>query len=158
MSEVHLFEGYPAGYQKPLHELYTKALQRGRRKEAIGITAEVFPGISNVEILVENGEPILHFVFPEYTVPATLAGDGIQSLLRLSLELAGSGGGMALLEEPEVHQHPGAIRRSARAILAAVRREIQVILTTHSLELIDALLAESSDKDLEQLSLYRLQL
>jgi AAA15 family ATPase/GTPase len=57
-----------------------------------------------------------------------------------------------------VHQHPGAIRQSARAILAAVRRQIQVILTTHSLELIDALLAESSDEDLAKLSLYRLQL
>jgi AAA15 family ATPase/GTPase len=118
----------------------------------------VFPGVSNVEILTENGEPILHFVFAEYSVPASLAGDGIQSLLRLSLELAASGGGIALLEEPEVHQHPGAIRQSARAILAAVRRQIQVILTTHSLELIDALLAESSDEDLTRLSLYRLQL
>jgi predicted ATPase len=63
-----------------------------------------------------------------------------------------------LLEEPEVHQHPGAIRQSARAILAAVRRQIQVMLTTHSLELIDALLAESSAEDLAQLSLYRVQL
>src|SRR5208282_3857926 len=95
---------------------------------------------------------------PDYSVPATLVGDGIQSLLRLSLELAASGGGGALLEEPEVHQHPGAIRQSARAILAAVRRQIQVILTTHSLELIDAILAESSDEDLAQLSLFRLQL
>ena len=40
----------------------------------------------------------------------------------------------------------------------AVRRKIQVVLSTHSLELIDALLAESSDQDLAQLSLYRLQL
>ena len=118
----------------------------------------MFPGVSNVEILTEHGEPILHFDFAEYSVPASLAGDGIQSLLRLSLELAASGGGVALLEEPEVHQHPGAIRRSARAILAAVRRGIQVVLTTHSLELIDALLAESSDQDLDRLSLYRLQL
>jgi predicted ATPase len=158
VPEVHLFEGYPTRFQQPLHELYTKAVQRGRRKEAIGIIAEVFPGVSNIEILTEHGEPILHFVFADHSVPATLAGDGIQSLLRLSLEFAASGGGVALLEEPEVHQHPGAIRQSARAILAAVRRQIQVILTTHSLELIDALLAASSDQDLAQLSLYRLQL
>lgn len=156
--EVQLVEGYPSGFQRPLHELYTKAVLRGRRTEAIGIVSEVFPGVNNVEILTEHGDPILHFVFADYSVPATLAGDGIQSLLRLSLELAASGGGVALLEEPEVHQHPGAIRQSARAILAAVRRQIQVVLTTHSLELIDALLAESSDKDLDQLSLYRLQL
>lgn len=158
VPEVHLVEAYPTGFQLPLHELYTKAVQHGRRREAIGIISEVFPGVSNVEILTEHGEPILHLVFEDYSVPASLAGDGIQSLLRLSLELAASGGGVALLEEPEVHQHPGAIRQSARAILAAVRRQIQVVLTTHSLELIDALLAESSDRDLADTSLYRLQL
>ncbi len=158
VPEVHLVEAYPTSLQKPLHELYSKAVQHGRRKEAVGIISEVFPGVQNVEILTEYGEPILHFVFAEYSVPATLAGDGIQSLLRLSLELAASGGGVALLEEPEVHQHPGAIRQSAGAILAAVRRQIQVVLTTHSLELIDAILAESSAEDLGRLSLYRLQL
>lgn len=158
VPEIQLVESYPANFQRPLHELYTKVVQHGRRKEAIGIVSDVFPGVSNVEILTEHGEPILHFVFADHSVPATLAGDGIQSLLRLSLELAASGGGVALLEEPEVHQHPGAIRQGARAILAAVRRQIQVILTTHSLELIDALLAESSDQDLSRLSLYRLQL
>src|SRR5262249_41525954 len=158
VPEVHLVEAYPTGFQRALHDLYTKAVQQGRRKEALGIIADVFPGVSNVEILTEHGEPILHFVFADYSVPASLAGDGIQSLLRLNLELAASGGGVALLEEPEVHQHPGAIRQSARAILAAVRRQIQVMLTTHSLELIDALLAESSDQDLARLSLYRLQL
>jgi energy-coupling factor transporter ATP-binding protein EcfA2 len=158
VPEVHLVEAYPTNFQRPLHELYTKAVQLGRRKEAFGIIAEVFPGVSNVEILTENGEPILHFVFADYSVPASLAGDGIQSLLRLSLELAASSGGVALLEEPEVHQHPGAIRQSARAILAAVRRQTQVVLTTHSLELVDALLGECSGPDLDRLSLYRLRL
>jgi energy-coupling factor transporter ATP-binding protein EcfA2 len=158
VTEVHLVESYPATFQKPLHELYTKAVQKGRRGEAFGIVTDIFPALNNIEILTEHGEPILHLVFGDYSVPATLAGDGIQSLLRLSLELAASGGGIALLEEPEVHQHPGAIRQSARAILAAVRRQIQVVLTTHSLELIDALLAESLDDDLARLSLYRLQL
>jgi hypothetical protein len=158
LPEVHLVEGYPTGFQKPLHEVFSIAVQRGRRKDAIGIISEVFPGISNVEILTEKGEPILHCVYADYSVPATLAGDGVQSLLRLSLELAATGGGLAQLEEPEVHQHPGAIRRTAKAILVAVRREIQVVLTTHSLELIDALLAESTEQDLAQFSLYRLQL
>lgn len=158
INEVRLVEAYPTEFQKPIDNLYTKAVEQGRRNDAIGIVTEVFPEVTNVEILTENGKPILHFVFADYSVPATLCGDGIQSLLRLSLELAASGGGVALLEEPEVHQHPGAIRQSAKAIIAAVRRNIQVILTTHSLELIDALVTESLDKDLEQMSLYRLVL
>jgi energy-coupling factor transporter ATP-binding protein EcfA2 len=158
MSEVHLVEAYPTSSQRPLHDLYAKAVELGRRTEAIEIISEVVPLVSNVEILTEQGQPILHLVFPGFSVPATLAGDGVQSLLRLSLELAASGGGTALMEEPEVHQHPGAIRQSARAILAAVRRQVQVVLTTHSLELIDALVSDSSDADLELMSLYSVRL
>jgi energy-coupling factor transporter ATP-binding protein EcfA2 len=158
VAEVRVVEAYPTGFQRPLHDLYTKAVRKGRREETIGLISEVFPGVRNVEILTEHGEPILFFVFADYSVPASLAGDGIQALLRLSLELGASAGGVVLLEEPEVHQHPGAIRQTARAILAAVRRQTQVVLTTHSLELIDALLGESSDQDLDRLSLYRLQL
>ena len=159
VPEVHLVEPYPTSFQRPLDEIYTKTVQLGRRNEAMGIVSEVFPGVSHVEILTECGQPILHFVFKDHSVPATLAGDGIQSLLRLTLELAATGaGGLALLEEPEVHQHPGAIRQSARAIMAAVRRRIQIVLTTHSLELIDALLSESSDDDLKSMSLYRVSL
>ncbi len=125
--------------------------------EGIFLGASPDAAAATVQV-IRRHEAILHFVFKHHSVPATLAGDGIQSFLRLSLELAASGGGVALLEEPEVHMHPGAIRQSARAILAAVRRDIQVILTTHSLELIDSLVAESSDKDLGRMSLYRLQL
>ncbi len=158
VPEAYLVEAYPTQQQRPLHELYSKAVERGRRKDAIGLITEVLPRVANLEILTENDEPILHLVFPDYSVPATLAGDGVQSLLRLSLELAASAGGAVLLEEPEVHQHPAAIRRSARVILAAVRRQVQVVLTTHSLEMINALLAESSKEDLDLLSLYQLRL
>ena len=50
------------------------------------------------------------------------------------------------------------MRQSIKAILAAIQRDIQVILTTHSLEFIDILLAEATDEDIEKLSLYRTQL
>jgi predicted ATPase len=159
MEEVQLVEAYPTNFQTPLYDLYTRAVQRGRRSMAKGLVAEVFPGVENIEILTEGKIPIVYLVFRDHSVPASLAGDGIQSLLRLSLALAASEGGVALLEEPEVHQHLGAMRQSARAIVAAVRRGIQVVLTTHSLELIDALLSQlTSPEELDKLSLYRLQL
>src|SRR5207249_855515 len=121
------------------------------------ILSGVMPSIRNVEILTENGKPIVYLVFDKYSVPATLCGDGIQSLLRLTLQIS-SAAGVMLLEEPEVHQHPGAMYRTARVIVAAVRRNIQVFLTTHSLELIDALVSESSEEDFAKFSLYRIVL
>ncbi|NQT14746.1 MAG: ATP-binding protein [Planctomycetes bacterium] len=126
--------------------------------QVLSIFKQVVPGARDIRILTEGNEPLVHIVYGDHSVPAALAGDGMYSLLRLSFELASRPDGTVLLEEPEVHQHPGAIRQTVRAILAAVRRGIQVVLTTHSLELIDCLLAESSDEDIEKLSLYRLQL
>jgi predicted ATPase len=159
VTEARIIEAHAVNLQTPLHQLYTRTVEQGRRKEAREIIASVIPGVVGMEILTEGNIPIVYLVYDDHSVPVGLAGDGAQSLLRLSLELASRHGGLVLLEEPEVHQHPGAIQQSARAILAAIRREIQVILTTHSLELIDALVAEArDDAELDRLSVYRVQL
>jgi energy-coupling factor transporter ATP-binding protein EcfA2 len=157
LRQVRLIEGYPSATQPPLYDLYSNAARHGRQSVGKEVISEVLPAVRSVEILTEGAKPIVYLVFDQYSVPATLCGDGVASLLRFSLELA-SGSGVALLEEPEVHQHPGAMRRTAQVILAAVRHGIQVILTTHSLEFIDAIVAESSPQNLHQLSLYRLVL
>jgi len=154
-----LFIGpFPKQRLRPLHELYSDMVRQGLREQVNAIHGDLLPGLDHLEVLTEGGTPVLNLVFADRAVPAILAGDGIALLLRLGFELAARPGGIVLMEEPEVHMHPGAIRLCARAILAAVRRGIQIVLSTHSLELIDALLAESSDQDLDRLSLYRLQL
>jgi energy-coupling factor transporter ATP-binding protein EcfA2 len=154
-----LFVGpFPKKRLRALHELYSDMVRQGLREQVNAIHGDLIPGLDHLEVLTEGGTPVLNLVFADRAVPAILAGDGIALLLRLCFELATRAGGVVLMEEPEVHMHPAAIRQSARAILAAVRRKIQIILSTHSLELIDALLAESSDEDLSQFSLYRLQL
>ncbi len=158
LPSVDIVAAYSPEESLPLHQIYSKVVQLGLREKTNEIIRDVVPGMTHMEILTEGDTPVMNFVFEEYSLPAELAGDGVHALLRTCLELASRPGGVVLLEEPEVHLHPGAIRKSAKAILAAVRREIQVILTTHSLEFIDALVAEASDEDLEKLSLYRTQL
>jgi ABC-type multidrug transport system ATPase subunit len=91
-------------------------------------------------------------------VPVELAGDGTHALVCLALELAIPPQGLALLEEPEVHLHPAGVQLSARAILEAVRRGVQVVLSTHSLELIDALIGQATPDDLARLAVYRTRL
>jgi hypothetical protein len=158
IPEVRFLDPRAAGLRTPLHQLYTRVVEQGIHKQAIASLKALIPGIEDVQILAEGDVPVVYLIFGGYAVPAALAGDGIRLLLHLTFELATRPGGLVLMEEPEAHMHPGAIRQCARAILAAVRRQVQVVLSTHSLELIDALLGESSDADLAQLSLYRLQL
>lgn len=154
IQEARLVEARTYDLQTPLPQLYSKAIRLGRRAEAKEIIKQVVPGAVDIEIATEGDVPVLDIVFDGYSVPASLAGDGVQSVLRICLELATGQGGIVLLEEPEIHQHPGAIWQTARAILTAVRQGVQVILTTHSLELIDALLAAATEDDLTKLSVY----
>ncbi len=158
VSEIRLVEPHVFQTQPALHRLYSTAVERGRKDEAKEMVTAVVPGTKDLEILTEGDLPIVHLVFKDHSVPIAFAGDGVYSLVRLCFELACRREGVVLLEEPETHQHPGAIRQTVKAILAAVRREIQVILTTHSLELIDMLLSEATDEDLEMMSVQRLSL
>jgi ABC-type branched-subunit amino acid transport system ATPase component len=158
VPEVRFIDPRAVGLRTPLHQLYTRVVEQGLHKGAIASLRALIPGVEDIQILAEGDSPVVYLIFGAYAVPATLAGDGIRLLLHLNFELATQPGGLVLMEEPEVHMHPGAIRQCARAILAAMRRKVQIVLSTHSLELIDALVGESSDDDLKQLSLYRLQL
>lgn len=159
IAEVGLVESRNTHQQRSLHELYTQTVEQGRRREAIEILKELVPDFQNLEILTEGNTPIVHIVFTDHSVPIAFAGDGVRFLLRQSLELAARSGGVVLIEEPEAHLHPSAIRQSARVLLAAVRRGIQVVISTHSLELIDHLLVEAQDDaELSHLSVFRVRL
>jgi hypothetical protein len=158
VSDIRLVESNkkPQGL---LVDLFTESLNQGRREEARGVLGDVLTGVVNIEIGTYQGAPRLQVVYPDRSVPVALAGDGVQWLARLSLELVSSAGGVVLLEEPEVHLYPRAILQTAKAIWAAVRRDIQVILSTHSLELIDALLSVlNSEEEQSKLSVQALQL
>lgn len=90
-------------------------------------------------------------------MPANLAGDGVPAMLTLAFRLAEArSGSLFLIEEPETCLHPAAIQQVAAALAVAARRGAQVVLTTHSLELIDALVAVPDLGD--QLSLQVLRL
>lgn len=130
---------------QPLHDLFTQAVKAGRRDDILASARMVLPDLDGIEILTENSEPRLCFTFRAgsvFVVPVSLAGDGIHALLRTAYELASPIGGTVLLEEPELHMHPRAMFACSKAIVAAARRDVQVIMTTHSKELIDVLLNE----------------
>lgn len=143
----------------PLSELYSRITERGMRTFVLETLRRVVPSLETIEVLTHHNDPRLHLTFASRSVPVAIAGEGVQTLLRLCLELgSGEAEGTYLLEEPESHQHPGAIRQSAKAIVAAIERNTQVILSTHSLELIDALLEHLADEHLDKLSVHRLRL
>lgn len=141
-----------------LHQLFSETRLRGGAEAARSFLAEVDPTIRGIEILTEGDVPVLHLAYDDRVVPAVLAGDGMESLVRLALELSQRKKGTFLIEEPEAHQHSAAILRSARIIVAAARLGSQIILSTHSMELLDDMLAALRDEELDLLAVYRLRL
>jgi energy-coupling factor transporter ATP-binding protein EcfA2 len=145
---------------RPLHELYSETARLGQSEleRVESIIRDLVPELHSLKILTEGDSPVLSLMYPDRGIPAVLAGDGVHALIRMTLELVGRTAGTRLLEEPEVHLHPGAIYQTMQVVVAAVRRGMQIIMTTHSLELIDALLSLSNNEDLGRMALYRLRL
>lgn len=145
----------------PLHEVYSNAVRLGRVAFANDVLRDLIPGFDRLEILTEDNEPVLYMSIGDTAVPVAFAGEGIRALVWTVLELAAcADGGLALLEEPEVHQHPRSLRLMTRGICAAVARGVQVVLTTHSLEMVEALLhfaAEGAILDRTAVHLVRLR-
>jgi predicted ATPase len=156
--DVRIIESWTSKAQPPLHQIYSLSAQQGTRSQAVEIITSLLPEIENLEIQTEGDTPYLAAVYANRSVPVALAGDGVNALVRLAFELAVSPAGLVLVEEPEIHQHPAAISQTAKAVLAAVRRTVQVVISTHSLELIDALLMHATDDDRLAMALFRLHL
>lgn len=158
IMDVKMIGKFSGLSQPNIHDLFSEMDIVGRQNEAVEIIQKIMPNIKDVKILTENGSPFLFVSYPDYSVPVAISGDGVYSLIQLGLELALRSGGIALLEEPEIHLHPAAIRETAKVIWGAVRRGVQVILTTHSIELIDDLLEFSSEEEIDKLSVFRVKL
>lgn len=141
-------------------ELFSTLLKLGRKASVLqALQAVVGDGLRDVMIMTAGERPYLALELAEGAVPVSLAGDGVHSLTRLLLELANfEEGDLALLEEPEVHAHSRTLTQLAKVIWSTVARGVQVVLTTHSLELLDALVSEAPPAQLDQMAALRLRL
>ena len=123
------------------------------------IIREVAPSLGTLDFGSDLGFAKVHTTFEDKSVPLQFAGSGILALASLSMELIVTPEGIVLIDEPEVHQHYRTLELTAKAIWAAVKRKIQVILTTHSLEFIDELIRTRPEEvGIDNLSVIRTNL
>jgi energy-coupling factor transporter ATP-binding protein EcfA2 len=154
---IDSFQPYDAG---TLAHNYDTLLNAGSADSINALLAKLVPNGRELRVGVDAAlHPTLKVLFEgnRGAVPLGLAGDGVKLAVRASMELAASHDGVVLFEEPDAHLHPAAIWLVAKAMVEAVRGGVQVILSTHSLELVDALIAESVD-DLSRLAVLRTRL
>ncbi len=131
---------------------------RGGGREAkvavVGALRRLYPEVKDIEPLKVGDRWVLHVVSGEAALPYYALGDGVRHALTYLMYLSSSRGNVLLLEEPELHMHPGLMGLVASAIVGTyAKRGNQVFLSTHSIELVDALIAEARRVELHDADL-----
>lgn len=141
-----------------LAERVSAARMAGHGSALNGFVRDCVVDAEGVEVMSVNRQPIVGVTFPTSSVPLPLVGEGVRGVIQLAVDLLAKPGTTILIEEPEAHLHPRAARLAARIVWRAVVSGVQVILTTHSIEFIDDLLAELPDGQDDKLSVFGLLL
>jgi|GEM_PF-2867217 len=100
---------------------------------------------SNIEglNLLPNGKLLV--LYPDTSLPVDYQGDGMRAALRCLMILASLQGTVMAIEEPECRQHPAALRRLASGLCELARmQQVQLVITTHSLECARAFMQAST--------------
>ncbi|MFH1718340.1 MAG: AAA family ATPase [Planctomycetota bacterium] len=114
-------------------------LRRHVRQELIGALSSLYPEISDFDIAIDGGWVQLLMAEGEYSIPATRLSDGtLRYLCLLAILCHPDPPPLVCIEEPELGLHPDVLPSLAKLMVSASER-CQLIVTTHSDILVDAL-------------------
>ena len=109
------------------------------RKRILKALQEVYEGIDDYYVLIEGGTVQVFFHEGEMSVPATRLSDGtLRYLCLLTILCHPKPPPLVCIEEPELGLHPDILPKLAELLKEASRR-MQLIVTTHSDVLVDAM-------------------
>lgn len=142
-----------------LEECYSRLEKWNALEEVLAALRLSMEDLKDLRILQSDGEYILHLTHAKQKPTAAyLAGDGFKRFLALSAAILDGEDDVVLLEEPESYLHPRYVRELVTLLHNQVRKGKQVILCTHSHELIDALLTPQESEHSVSPSVHRLRL
>lgn len=115
------------------------AMQPMLKKKLLSWLQVLYPRFEDFGVIVEGGTVQVYFAEKNYSIPATRLSDGTLRYLSLLAALYNPNKGTLIcIEEPELGLHPDVLPTIAQ-ILKEVSQETQLIVTTHSDEIISAL-------------------
>ena len=161
---VQLIEsGQPQADFSNFEALFTAIDLAGRRDWLIELMRPLLPGLKDLRILVPDNRAT---VFVEDRVgrwPLAVAGDGFKRLFVMAARLMEADVPLTLLEEPETYLHVGALKQVSKLFWQATKPTPdglgrQLIITTHSLEYLDAQFLDATEDELARAAVVRLSL
>jgi len=136
----------------------THAKTTGFAEQVLHLIQQIDPGIENLEILSNDGKRFsLYFQHRQIGLaPVNMFGEGLQRSLALVLSLSGMQNGVLLIDELEAGLHTSVLQPVFGLLVKACRDyNVQLFATTHSLEALDAILANVPE-DSDEIVVYRL--
>jgi predicted ATPase len=121
--------------------LFLNRLRRQSKVKAALLSGlrDLYEGLTDFDISIEGGTVQVFFTEGDFTIPATRLSDGsVRYLCLLAILCDPEPPPLIGLEEPELGLHPDLVPKVADMLLAAAQRT-QLIVTTHSDILVDAL-------------------
>ncbi|WP_428263115.1 ATP-dependent nuclease [Haliangium sp.] len=130
-----------------VEDAYSAAVAKGMESHIQDLLPRLGLVDESLRILKRGDEYVLHTVATgRQAIPLYMSGDGFKRLLLIACVLAERAGQLVLLEEPEAFQHPRYLHELSALIWGAIAQGTQVVLSTHSLDLLRSLLlAERAD-------------
>jgi len=142
-----------------LENAYSELERAGQVDSVIHALRGSLAGLTDLRILKADQDFVLHAVMQDPPpIPVYATGDGFKRFLEVAAAMARPEPGVVLLEEPESYQHPRYMRELATLMFLSARAGTQIILSTHSLELIDCLLSAPEAVGLSYPSIHRFRL
>lgn len=109
------------------------------KKEILEGLGELYENLSDFDVRIEGGTVQVFLTENEFTIPATRLSDGtLRYLCLLAILCDPMPPSLICIEEPELGLHPDILPKLAEYLVAASKRT-QLIVTTHSDILIDAM-------------------
>lgn len=121
--------------------LFLNRLRRNPETKAAMLNGlrDLYEGLTDFDISIEGGTVQVYFTEGDFTIPATRLSDGsLRYLCLLAILCDPEPPPLIGLEEPELGLHPDLLPKVADLLVAAAQRT-QLIVTTHSDILVDAL-------------------
>ncbi len=136
-----------AGFSSELREALT-SLKRGEWYDRFLENLQVLkPRVASIESLAIGARDEPHVIErePRAVYPLAYAGDGFRRAMVVCATLARAQGGVAAIDEPEAFAHPRLFQALAQLFRRSVDDDTQIVVATHSLEFVSAVLAAFAD-------------
>jgi hypothetical protein len=156
------FIGLDRGQGYSLEHAISVSERAGRRGYNLDLMKDVVPKLKDIRLLVEPDSRIAAYIEQDEgeglstAWPASSAGDGVKRLLLMACIAPGEVGSLVLVEDPEAFQHQRSVRQVVK-LLRAVSKKSQVVVTTHSPDLIRALVADINGTENDDVAVYHLE-